>query len=52
MKPNNEAGRSALALLNRRVAEGIEYPIAEWRAYVETGVPAARLRELYDNQFT
>lgn len=50
MKPTNEQDRDALAMLNRLVTDGVEYPDAEWRTFMQTGVPVSELRELYDDQ--
>ena len=50
VKPTNEQDRDALAMLNRLVANGVEYPDAEWKTFLATGVPTSELCALYDNQ--
>lgn len=50
VKPTNDQDRDALAMLNRLVTNGVEYPDAEWRTFMQTGVPVSELREMYDDQ--
>jgi len=48
MIPTNDQDKGALARLVQLIQQGVEYPEAEWRVYLSSGVPASELRGLYD----
>lgn len=48
MIPTNDQEQRALDRLTQLIEQGVEYPDAEWRVFMATGVPTSELRAMYD----